>query len=116
MSRPQIAPSIIDDLVGMPDAIIPVAGRSTSSRTQLSRFMSRYTPKIRAIARQALKKLRARLPGAVEMVYDNYNALVIAFGPTDRASEAIFSIALYPRWVTLFLLRVPSLRHPKKIL
>ena len=78
--------------------------------------MSRYTPKIRAIARQALKKMRARLPGAVEMVYDNYNALVIAFGPTDRPSEAVFSIALYPRWVTLFFLRGSSLRDPKKIL
>src|SRR5262245_51634148 len=48
--------------------------------------------------------MRARLPGAVELVYDNYNALAIGFGPSDRASEAIFSIALYPRWVSLFFL------------
>jgi hypothetical protein len=40
----------------------------------------------------ALAKMRARLPGAVELVYDNYNALAIGFGPTERTSEAVFSI------------------------
>jgi len=41
---------------------------------------------------------------------------VVGFGPTDRASDALFSIALYPRWVTLFFLRGAKLRDPKKIL
>ena len=50
------------------------------------------------------------------MVYDNYNALVIGFGPTERASEAIFSIALYPRWVTLFFLNGKGLPDPQKLL
>ncbi len=40
--------------------------------------------------------MRSYLPGATELVYDNYNALAIGFGPSERASEAIFSIALYP--------------------
>jgi hypothetical protein len=61
-----------------------------------------------------LRKLRARLPGAVQMVYDNYNALVIGFGPSDRASEAILSIALYPRWVNLFFLQGVKLPDPQK--
>jgi len=39
------------------------------------------------------------------MVYDNYNALVIGFGPNDRPSLAIFSIVLFPRWVTLCFLQ-----------
>ena len=29
----------------------------------------------------------------------------IGFGPTERASDAIFSIALWPRWVSLFFLQ-----------
>ena len=78
--------------------------------------MGRYTPEIRAVANAALMKMRERLPGAVELVYDNYNALVIAFGTTDRASDALFSIVLYPRWVTLFFLDGARLRDPKKIL
>ncbi|MGZ4818341.1 MAG: hypothetical protein ACXVZJ_06940 [Terriglobales bacterium] len=74
--------------------------------------MSRYTPEVAACARRALVKMRARLPGAVELVYDNYNALVIGFGPSERASEAIFSIALYPRWVNLFFLDGAKLSDP----
>src|SRR5580693_928187 len=60
--------------------------------------------------------MRKRLPGAVEMVYDNYNALVIGFGPSERASEAILSIAVYPRWINLFFLHGKSLRDPEKLL
>jgi len=41
----------------------------------------------------------------MELVYDNYNALAVGFGPSERASEAIFSIAVYPRWVSLFFLQ-----------
>ena len=61
-------------------------------------------PEIGALAKAILGKMRKRLPRAVELVYDNYNALVIGFGPTERASDAIFSIAVYPRWVSLFFL------------
>jgi hypothetical protein len=78
--------------------------------------MAKYTPEIRELATAALQKMRKRLPGAVELVYDNYNALVIGFGPTDRASDAIFSIVLYPRWVTLFFLEGAKLRDPQKLL
>lgn len=83
---------------------------------QLASFLAKYTPEIRRLATEVLGKMRERLPGAIELVYDNYNALVIAFGPTDRASEAIFSIVLYPRWVTLFFLKGAKLRDPKKLL
>ncbi len=79
-------------------------------------FLAKYTPAIAARAKAILARMRTRLPGAVELVYDNYNALVIGFGPTDRASEAVFSIALYPRWVSLFFLQGAKLADPKKLL
>jgi hypothetical protein len=78
--------------------------RSTSAEAQLDAFLAKFMPEIEDTAREALKKMRARLPGAVELVYDNYNALAIGFSPTERTSEAVFSIALYPRWVSLFFL------------
>ncbi len=78
--------------------------------------MAKYTPDIAARAKKILTTLRERLPGAVEIVYDNYNALAIGFGPTERSSDAIFSIALYPRWVTLFFLKGVSLPDPSRIL
>jgi len=85
--------------------------------TQLAGFMAKFTPEIAALAQAALAKMRARFPNAIQMVYDNYNALVIGFGPTERASEAIFSIALLPRWVCLCFLQVgPKLPDPEKLL
>jgi hypothetical protein len=83
---------------------------------QLARFMGKYSPEVGSVARDALARMRARLPGAVQMVYDNYNALVIGFGPTERAADAVFSIALYPRWVSLFFLNGAGLPDPKNLL
>ena len=83
-------------------------------KQQLDRFLAKYTPEVAQTARRALIILRKRLPGAVEIVYDNYNALAIGFGPSERASEAVFSIALYPRYVSLFFLQGAKLRDPGK--
>ena len=85
-----------------------------TGKEQLEAFISRYTPEVAACARRALATMRRRLPGAVELVYDNYNALVIGFGPSERASEAIFSVALYPRWVNLFFLQGATLPDPDR--
>ena len=82
--------------------------------TQLEEFLAKYTPEIAGLAKAALIKMRKRLPGAVEMVYDNYNALVIGFCPGERPSEAIFSIALYPRWINLFFAQGKGLSDPEK--
>lgn len=78
---------------------------SVSSAAQLDAFLDKYHPAIAADTRVALRRMRARLPGAQELVYDNYNALAIGFSPTDRTSDALFSIAVYPRWVSLFFLQ-----------
>jgi len=88
--------------------------KTQSPAKQLDRFLARYTPEIAAEARAALAKMRERLPGGVEMVYDNYNALVIGFGPTERPSEAIFSVVVYPRWVTLCFLQGAKVPDPQK--
>jgi hypothetical protein len=83
---------------------------------ELDGFLAKYTPEIQKLARAALARVRKRLPGAVQLVYDNYNALVIAFGPTDRTSDVIFSIVLYPRWVSFFFAHGAGLSDPKKLL
>lgn len=88
-----------------------------SPEDQLAGFLAKFTPEVAAQAQEALVRMRARLPGAIELVYDNYNALAIGFGPTERTSEAIFSIALFPRWVSLFFLQEgPELPDPEKLL
>jgi hypothetical protein len=85
-------------------------------RAQLADFIAKYSPEIGSIFRAALVKMRKLLPGAVEMVYDNYNALVVGFGPTERPSEAIFSIAAYPGWVSVFFLQGAGIPDPQRIL
>jgi len=60
--------------------------------------------------------MRKRIPGGIEFVYDNYNALVFGFGPTERPSEAVLSLAIMPRWVTLCFLKGTKLSDPKKLL
>jgi hypothetical protein len=87
-----------------------------SPEKQLDGFIARYSPEIEELARGVLAKMRARLPGAVELVYDNYNALAIGFGPTEKTSDAIFSVALWPRWVSLFFLQGAGLPDPHRLL
>jgi Domain of unknown function (DU1801) len=96
----------------------PTARRlsSVTPEQQLADFLARFLPEIRELAEGALDRMRARLPGAIEMVYDNYNALVIGFGPTGRPSEALFSIAVYPRYVSLCFLTGADLTDSDGIL
>ena len=79
---------------------------------QLKQFLSKYDKNVAGVALGAAARLRKLIPPAIELVYDNYNALVIGFGPTEKASEAVFSLALYPRYVTLFFLQGANLPDP----
>jgi hypothetical protein len=83
---------------------------------QLRTFLAKYTPKVASEARAVLGWMRKRLPGAVELVYDNYNFLVIGFGPSERASHAVFSVVVATRWVTLCFLHGARLNDPHKLL
>jgi hypothetical protein len=86
-------------------------------QARLEAFLKKFTPAVAADARAALKRMRRLVPGAVELVYDNYNALAIGFAPSERASEAVMSIAVFPRWVTLcFLQNGPKLSDPNRLL
>jgi hypothetical protein len=83
---------------------------------QLASFIAKFTPEIASLAHLILKTMRQRYPTALELVYDNYNALAIGFSPTERASDVIFSIAIYPRWISLFFLQARGLPDPEKLL
>ncbi len=84
------------------------------AQAQLESFLAKYDPAVATFARRALTKMRKLVPGAVEMVYDNYNWLVIGFSPTERPSEAIFSLVLPPGRVTLCFLQGAGLPDPAK--
>jgi hypothetical protein len=84
------------------------------AQAQLDSFLAKYDPQVSAFARRALAKMRKLVPGAIEMVYDNYNWLVIGFSPTERPSEAIFSLVLPAGRVTLCFLQGAGLPDPAK--
>jgi hypothetical protein len=90
--------------------------KNVSAATQLTAFIARFDPGIAKLATAARAKLRRQLRGAVEMVYDNYNALVIGFSPTERPSDAVVSLALYPKRVNLFFLQGKHLDDPSHLL
>jgi hypothetical protein len=84
------------------------------AQAQLDSFLAKYDPEVETVARRALAKMRKLMPGAIEMVYDNYNWLVIGFSPSERPSEAIFSLVLPPGRVTLCFLQGAGLPDPAK--
>ena len=88
----------------------------SSAEQQLEEFIAKFTPEVASQTREALAKMRIRLPGAVELVYDNYNALAIGFSPTERTSDSLFSIAVFPRWVSLFFAKGAGLPDPEGLL
>ena len=83
---------------------------------QLAGFIAKFGPENATLIRSARKKMRARLPHAIELVYDNYNFFVIGFGPNQKPSAAIFSIAAQAKGVSLCFLQGAGLPDPKGIL
>jgi hypothetical protein len=92
----------------------PAAVPQADAEQQLDSFLAKYDPEVTAFARRALARMRKLVPGAIELVYDNYNWLVIGFAPTERPSDAIFSLVLPPGRVTLCFLQGAGLPDPAK--
>jgi len=87
-----------------------------SPETLLAGFIAKFTPEMAALIRALRAKMRRRLPHAFELVYDNYNFFVIGYGPTERPSEAIFSIASQASGGALCFLWGAKLPDPQKLL
>ena len=79
----------------------------------LDKAIGRYAPEVAATAWAALKKLRARFPGARLLVYDRRQSLPVGFAPAGHGS-AVFSLVLYPRWVRFFFLEGVALDDPER--
>ena len=92
----------------------------TNPETQLASFFAKYEPAIAKLGKALRAKLRARLPGLFEIVYvyENQNALVISYSPTEHGYEGLCSIALYPSEAKLFFAQGAQLSKsdPNKLL
>src|SRR5262245_22387265 len=84
--------------------------------SSLSSFLSKFDPKIARQIRACRAALRKRLPTAHELVYDNYNFFVIGYGPNERASDAVVSIAANSKGVGLCFIQGAKLPDPDGVL
>jgi len=89
---------------------------ATPPAKQVESFIAKFDPAIARIVRAARSKLRKRYPTANELVYDNYNALAIGYGPNERTSEVFVSLAAYARGVTLYFIQGRKVADPKRLL
>src|SRR5438046_7383277 len=89
---------------------------TADAEKQLKSFIDKFDSKHQAVIRAARKALRQHFPTATELVYDNYNFFVIGYGPTERPSDCIISIAAAANGVGLCFIRGASLPDPAKIL
>src|SRR5215212_8875645 len=83
---------------------------------QLADFIAKFDPPIRKLARQCRAVLRKRMPTAIELVYDNFQALAIGYCPTERMSDCILSLAIFPRGVSLSFFYGATLPDPDGVL
>ena len=90
--------------------------KTPTPEKQLAGFIAKFTPEVAGLIQAARKKMRQRLPHTVELVYDNYNFFVIGYGPSEKASEAIFSLAAQAKGVGLCFLQGAGLPDPNGLL
>jgi hypothetical protein len=86
------------------------------AEAQIESFIAKFSDGVAAQIRAARANMRRRLPGAVELVYDNYNALAIGYGASEALKDVVFSIACFPRWVRLFFFHGADLDDPAGLL
>ena len=90
--------------------------RELTPKAQLDCFLAKFTPEMVKSTKGVLAAMRKRCPGAIELVYDNYNALAIGFADGERVKDVWFSIAVYPKWASLFFFKTLPLKDPDKLL
>jgi hypothetical protein len=82
----------------------------------LDRMIAKLPPDMAKLTRAVLPKIRSRLPGATELIYEKKRTLVISFCPDDRASHVINSIATYTKWINLYFYEGDNLPDPDGLL
>jgi hypothetical protein len=94
--------------------------RVTNPETQLASYFAKYEPAMAKLGKALRAKLRDRLPGLFEIVYvyENQNALVISYSPTQNGIDGACAIGLYPDGVKLFFAQgaLLSKSDPNKLL
>ena len=84
-----------------------------AATSQVEGFVAKYTPELARTLQACRTRMHQLIPRGCELVFDNYNALVFGYAPTDRTPDSHLSLAAHPRWVTLFFLHGACACSPK---
>lgn len=83
---------------------------------RLEAFLARFDDEDANVARAALAWVRGVTPGALERVYDAYNALSIGFATGGSLRETFVAVVVYPRHVNLAFNHGAELTDPRGVL
>ncbi|QGN53433.1 DUF1801 domain-containing protein [Novosphingobium sp. Gsoil 351] len=86
------------------------------AEVQLDGFIAKFDPANQALIRDVRAALKSRFPTGFELVWDNYNFLVIATCTSERPSDAIVSLAAGANGVGLSFYRGAELDDPAGVL
>ena len=99
----------------MPKAATSLVSKQAAEK-QIAGFIDKFNPEIAKLIREVRTFLRKRFPTGHELVYDNYNFFVIGYAATDRASDALLSLAAYAKGVNIFFLWGQKFDDPHHLL
>jgi hypothetical protein len=68
---------------------------------ELQRFLKPYDASVRLVALETRAVVLSVAPAAIELLYDSYNAVAIAFTFSGRMTEAFCHVAVYAGHVNL---------------
>ncbi|HEV7746246.1 MAG TPA: DUF1801 domain-containing protein [Pyrinomonadaceae bacterium] len=84
--------------------------------TALIKFLKPYDREVQKLALEVRDLVLEEMAPCHENIYDAYSAVAIGYGPTDRASDGIFHIAVYTKGVNLGFNHGATLDDPDGIL
>src|SRR5579872_7210390 len=89
---------------------------SKGQTKDLVKFLKPYPKEVQEIAFWLREFVWDLYPEANELLYDNYNAVVIGFSPSEKTSDVVCSIAVYSNYVNFGFYWGTKIADPHKIL
>ena len=86
------------------------------STKDLVKFLSPFPADVKETTLWLREFVWGLYPESNELIYDNYNALAIAFSTSDKAGDAFCSMAVYSKYVNFGFNRGSEISDPDKIL
>ena len=84
--------------------------------SELVKFLLPYPEQVKVVALGLREFVWDLYPDCNELIYDNYNAVVFGWSPTDRAGDAFCSIAVYAQYINFGFMKGNELDDSLKLL